>query len=199
MYSQFECLGIAEEFMRFPKVAGTYSGILIIVGSGRCVWEDLEKAGMAKNQDHHIMALNDMIMHYPGPLEHAYSNDHTLIDTWVKARRPTLVRDWGRIKHIHNCRAGRHHVWPWPGHGSSGLNAVYTGLGLGYDRVWLCGIPLDDSGHYFDAPWIKTNFNQEVADRDNGPRYWENAARRIFKGRVKSFSGRTRELLGEPE
>ena len=189
---------------RFPnKLYNKYTGILIIAGCGRCVWEDLEKAGVARNEDHDILCVNSMVEHYPGRVEHVYSNDHRLLPHWVGARRPKFIRNWEQVKHIHSNNTaprGGGNVWPWPGHGSSGLNAVYTGLALGYDQIWLCGIPLDDEGHYFDAPWIKTNFTHEVGSRENGDiKYWSNAARRIFDGKVKSFSGRTKELLGEPK
>ena len=55
----WDSLGIAD--LSMPKIAGTYSGLLIIVAGGRCVWDDLDKAGMAKNQDHDIMCVNDII------------------------------------------------------------------------------------------------------------------------------------------
>ena len=193
----WDSLGIAD--MSMPKIAGTYSGLLIIAAGGRCVWDDLDKAGMAKNQDHDVMCVNDIIMHYPGPIEHAYSNDATWLKKWIDTRRQLLTRHYGPVKHTHSVKSGGRHTWPFPGHGTSGLNAVYIGLALGYERIWLCGLPLDDSGHYFDAPWIKSNFVREVSDREHGPRYWENAEKRIFKGKVKSFSGRTRKLLGVPE
>lgn len=183
----------------FPKIAWSYSGLLILVGGARCVWDDIERAGMAKNNDHDVMCVNDIIMHYPGRIEHAYSNDHVWLKRWLETRRQIHQQRWGAPKHNHSVKAGGKWTWPFPGHGTSSLNAVYVGLALGYERIWLCGVPLDDSGHYFDAPWVKTNFSHEVAGRQGGPRYWESAARRIFKGRVKSFSGRTRDLLGEPE
>ena len=197
----FESLGIADEFMEemFPKIAGKYSGGLLLCGSGRCVWDDIEKAGMAKNTDMDVMCVNNMVEHYPGPVEHGYSNDAQLLSRSCQNRRPNWIKLWGPVRHQHSVKSGGKWTWPFPGHGTSSLNAVYIGLALGYDRIWLCGIPLDNSGHYFDAPWVKTNFNNEVAPRHNGPRYWDNAAKRIFKGKVKSFSGRTRDLLGEPD
>ena len=201
LFGRFESFGIAEENMTFPDIAGKYHGILIIASGGRCVWDDLEKAGMAKNHDEfpHVMVVNDMIMYYPGKIEHAYSNNHSYIPRWVNARRDQLVTKYGIPKHTHSNKKGGKHTWPWPGHGTSSLNAVYTGLALGYDEIWLCGVPLDDTGHWFEPPWIKSNFVAEVRDRDGTIKYWGNARDHIFNGQVKSFSGRTKELLGEPE
>lgn len=196
----FSCFGIDPKYMKFPEIAGTYSGILIIASGGRCVWKDLEKAGMAKNHDPypHVMCINEMIMFYPSRIEHAYSNNHKYLPKWIDTRRDQyLTRYEGKI-HTHSNKMGGKHTWPWPGHGTSSLNAVYTGLALGYDQIWLCGVPLDDSGHFWEAPWEKTNFIHEVADRDGEIKYWGNAARKIFEAKVKSFSGRTKDLLGEP-
>lgn len=197
----FSCFGIAEEYMTFPEVAGTHSGLLIIAASGRCVWGDLEKAGMAKNHDDHphIMCVNDMIMHYPGRVDHVYSNNHSYLPKWIAARRDQYVSRYGEIKNTHSNKCGGRYTWPWPGHGTSSLNAVYTGIALGYDSIWLCGVPLDDAGHYFEAPWEKTNFIREVADRDGEIKYWGNAKKKIFDDKVRSFSGRTRDLLGAPD
>ena len=196
----FTTFGISEEFMKFPDIAGTYHGKLIIVSSGRCVWDDLEKAGMKLNDDEfpHIMCVNDMIMYYPGKVIHAYSNNHKYLPKWIEARRDQYVTRWeGRIN-THSNKMGGRYTWPWPGHGTSSLGATYTGLALGYEPVWLCGVPLDDSGRFFEPPWATSNFVHEVADRDGGIKYWSNARDKIFAGKVKSFSGRTKILLGEP-
>ena len=186
--------------MKFPDIAGTYHGLLIIAASCRCVWDDLEKAGMVKNDDPrpHVMCVNDMIMYYPGKVNHAYSNNHAFLPKWIEARRDQYVTRWETIRNTHSNKMGGRYTWPWPGHGTSSLNAIYTGLALGYDPIWLCGVPLDDSGHFFEPPWLKTNFVREVADRDGGIKYWSNAANKIFENKVKSFSGRTKDLLGEP-
>lgn len=195
--TDFECFGLN---MPLPNIANTFTGRLIIAASGRCVWSDLEKAGRKNNDDElpHMMCVNDMIMYYPGQIMHAYSNNHKYLPRWIEARRDQFVTRWGNPRYVHSCRNGAKYNWPWPGHGTSSLNAVYTALALGYEEIWLCGVPLDDTGHFFEPPWVKSNFVHEVADRDGEIKYWGSAAKRLFKGRVKSFSGRTRDLLGEP-
>jgi hypothetical protein len=179
-----EYLGFSPD--RYPKHRPC-SGKLLIAGSARCVWEDISTISV---NNYEIMALNDMIMHFPGPLKHAYSNDVKMLANWIKARRTRYVMDWGQTN-AHSCHGG----WPWPGHGTSSLNAIYTGLALGYDEILLAGVPLDDSGHYWEAPWLRSNFTKEVSNRDGEIRFWANAARNVFDGKVKSLSGRTKELL----
>jgi len=172
---------------------------LIIVGSARCVWDDLEKLLPIECD---VMAINDMIMHYPYKIDHAYSNDFDMLNEWVAARRPMQKKLDGKVrKHccfpckdaeIHNVKA----------HGSSGLNAIYVGLELGYDEIIVCGVPLDNSGHYFDPSWVRTNFENEIPNKKRHGadqiRFWSSAAEK-WGGKVKSMSGRTRDILGAPD
>ena len=69
-----------------------------------------------------------------------------------------------------------------------------TGLGLGYSKIYLCGVPLDNGPHYFDPPWTHTNF-----ERSGGLREWQNARDRYFEGRVVSMleGGYNLQALGE--
>ena len=181
----------------FPEIAGTYSGRCVIVGSAPCVWRDWMHVDPSVECD--VMAVNDMIAYFPGTIEHAYSNDHVMLPNWVASRRPQYVQRAGVPRHFHTCHHGAQWSWPWPGSGTSGLGAVLTALALGYDEVWLCGIPLDDSGFFFAPEWVNSTYGRSK-DRDDPERipYWTSAARSVFEGRVKSFSGRTRDLLGEP-
>ena len=179
---------------------------LIIVGSGRCVWDDLEKLWPITDD---VMCINDVIMHYPGVIHHCFSCDGPMLKNWWNARRPTH-------KNYHQSSPQFHTVnntmpvgkdvkkWDWKGGGTSGLGACFVGLWLGYDDIILCGVPIDNSGHYFDPDWEKTNFQREIANseghiRGDGRRFWVNAAENHFKGRVKSMSGFTKKLLGEPK
>jgi len=179
---------------------------LIIAGSARCVWDDLRAMGLAHADrasfPWEVMVLNDLIMHIPWPAHHAYSNDHKMLPRWLAARRPDLARD-KPLGGVHTCSIGPNdmNVWPWSGQGTSGLNAVLTGLAMGYDRIVLCGIPLDDEGHYFDAPWVRSRFTQEIREGHENPqwpRYWDRFARKCFDNKVRSMSGRTRDMLGGP-
>lgn len=183
---------------QLPKdILGKYDGrTLILAGSGRELFSDL--ARILDPLAHDYMAVNDAIMHLPYPLTHAYSNDSYMLDRWINARRPEFTDDLDLKRPItsHSCNKGVRidYVWPWPGHGTSGLNAVFTGLALGYKSIILCGIPIDSSGHYFDPPHIKTNY-----DFSRNLRIWKDAATKYFDGRVRSFSGNTKVILGEPD
>lgn len=192
----FSSLGIYPEDLPKHKKC---NGRLLIVGGARCVWDDLAQTNIPDD----VMCINDIIMHFPAQVKHAYSNDQRWLPKWIDARRPRYKMDFPENLTSHTILCGDKGmvIWPFPGHGTSGLNAVYVGLALGYDEITLAGIPLTSEGHYFDPPngWHNreqfSNFDKEVKQTDNGPRYWEQAAQHIFNGRVKSMSGRTKELL----
>jgi hypothetical protein len=92
---------------------------------------------------------------------------------------------------LHSCNKSDGAIkWPWAGHGTSTLNAVYTGLALGYDSVVICGAPLDNKGHYFEPDSAVSNF-----DRSGDLMSWKYARDNVFDGRVTSLSGNTKLIL----
>lgn len=190
--------GMGLRSHHLPSCAGEYKGKLIIVGSGDSARSDLRKLGLKWGQPKpesgvHVMAVNDAIMHYGGPLTHCYSNDFKMLPKWAEARRPDMKEMDPRPPKVHSLHDKPGIIgWPWPGHGTSGLNAVYTGLGLGYDDIVLCGIPMDGSEHYFDFLERPTNYHTTV------DKFFGKAARGMFRGKVKSMSGRTMEICGAP-
>lgn len=178
----------------WPEEAGTESGGLAVCASGRTIWDDLARIPGFKGswqQNFDIMAVNDTGMHIPYRLKHWYSNDKWLL-RWRPARRERFGENDTTNENIklHSCFGIDGAVnWGWPGGGTSTLNAVMTGLALGYDRIYICGAPLDNSGHYFDPPWVTTNFS-----RSGGLREWE-SRKPYFEGKVVSMSGNTKEIL----
>lgn len=177
-------------------------GRLMVVASGRCVWDDVAAAGGVPSPESgiHVMAVNDMICYWPGSLRYAYSNDRRMLPAWIGARRPSHKQRDARAIEVHTLRVGpADGHWPFPGHGTSSLNACYVGLAMGYDDIVLCGAPLDNSGHFFDPPWVATNFETEVPPHGAQPELpkWWREARRLLKGKVRAMSGRSREALGE--
>ena len=166
----------------YPEQEGTEAGMLAVLGSARCVWDDY--AQLCGKATFDVMCVNDIIMHFPERIDHAYSNDDDMLHRWHVARRDQLRAKHPAIRGLHSLR-----TWPWPGHGTSALGAVYTGLALGYEEIVLCGVPLDGSGHYFDPPWVESNH-----DRENIA-HWITARDKVFEGRVHSLSGRTQEVL----
>ena len=193
MTQLFEALDLSRR--GFPrKLIGSEHGELLIVGTGRCLWEDVR--GLPEFS--HVMAVNDVGMHWPGQLRHWYSSDVEQLVAWHDGRRRPYKNIWGTAAlHSSDERAGVHH-WPFPSQGGSGLVAILVGLALGYEHIVLAGMPFDDSGHYYDPPaghnlkkdrkW--SNFTTETPD------HLMKKYLPIFKGRVRALSGRMRDYLG---
>lgn len=182
----------------FPEIAGRYGGEALVVSSGHSVWDDLEKAGFHPDlwkQNVGIIAVNDMGMHLPCHLDHWYSNDTPFLKACFEARRPEYRKeDKNYPKTLtHSCfhEGLVDYWWPWPGNGTSSVGAVLTGLALGYEKIKVCGVPMDDKGHYFDPPWKKTRFNNEGT---GGHRFWKTCFREVFESRVEIMSGTLNEL-----
>lgn len=193
-----------------PPIAGTYTGFgLIVCGDAACLWDDLERFGAASSMGRgcvhkdgfHIMTVNRAVETMPANIEHIYSNEPDLLMRFVAARRYEYCKEFEGPRHSHSHRRGASHKWPLGGHGTSGLGASLVGVGLGYDPIVLCGLPLDNGPHNGEPPWRRCNFEREAADNVDTHinQYWERARRLAFQNRVRSMSGRTREWLGEPE
>lgn len=173
---------------QFPKIKG--SGPLLIVGGGRCVWDDFDKLG--RRWDGDILTINDITQHFPLKVKHCYSNDSKMVPRWISARRPRYRILFEETIIPHSCNEGDVNKWPFRGGGSSAFIACLVGLGMGYDQITLIGCPLDNSGHYFDPPWVETKLLREVPEGNE----WQ-ASKHIFRGKVKSLSGRTKQILGD--
>lgn len=194
-----------------PSIAGNYAGRgLVVCADARGVWDDLEAFGCRSDEGRGSVAkegwdfltVNKLVETFPGRIEHAYSNQPSLLRKFIDARRQEY--EFGPPLNTHSCNEGAKWRWPWGGHGTSGLGAVLVGIGLGYDRVVLCGLPLDDGPHNGEPPWRKTAFASSEACGPAGSGYsgmdhhWKRAMELAFDGRVKSMSGRTRDWFGAP-
>jgi hypothetical protein len=162
---------------------------IIICGSGECLFDDL--ARNHANAFPHTMdvaCINHTALYYPYFFEHWiswHSNIFAGIREFVKGN-PT----------IHSSKEDTlvHRVWGFPGFecSDSGLFAVKICLALGYDRIILCGIPMDNSRKFYEAYGTE---NGHAAD--NIQDIWKKEIP-SFKDCVRSMSGNTRAMLGEP-
>jgi hypothetical protein len=90
------------------------------------------------------------------------------------------------------------HIIDWNMHNIgaySGLFAAQVGICLGYEQIILCGVPQDNSGRFFDPPWVKglTHGTDMPAKK-----CFREAVQRTpdLKRCVRSMSGWTKELFG---
>lgn len=192
-----------------PLIAGKYKGkSLIVCGDAACVWNDLEQFGCRSDHGRgkvykagwDFLTVNKLVETFPGNIEHAYSNEAHLLLKFIAARRNEYRHEFSGPAHTHSCGKGAQWRWPWSGRGSSALGATIVGLGLGYARIVLCGVPLDNGPHNGEPPWRKTSFLKTEVPSDAGIEnsHWKEAAKH-FQARVTSMSGRTKAWLGAPQ
>lgn len=194
-----------------PEIAGRYAGRNVVVcGDAIGVWNDLEAfgcrsdrgAGKVEKDGWDFMTINKMVETFPGNIEHCYSNEPKLLHQFVAARRNEYKREFCEPQNLHSCNQGVQWRWPWGGQGTSGLGAVLVAVGLGYERIVLCGLPLDDGPHNGEPHWRTTHFaTSEAAPSGNSGinSHWKRARDLACDGKVRSMSGRTREWFGAPE
>lgn len=187
-------------------VAGIFSGRIAICASARCLWEDLRSLKEKWAGSFHVMAVKMAGLFLPMPIQHWAGQHGERFQLMLPLRGYHLYRNAPHAETkcmIHSERPWPKvtHVWPGRNHGTSALFATRVALALGYDEVVLCGTPLDGSGRFYDAPWANGGGLGPDAGRLGGVELldmseWERHAKNVFDGRVKSMSGKTRELLG---
>lgn len=192
-----------------PPIAGTYQGkSLVICGDAACVWDDLERfgcrddrgSGRVSKEGWEFMTINKMVEVLPANIEHYYSNSPSCLRRFASARRDEYGAEFALPKHPHSIGSNCEHIWPFGGHGTSSLGGALVAIALGYSRIVLCGIPLDDGPHNGEPHWRRTSFaSSEAAGAVGSDRniYWKKAKELAFDGKVKSMSGRTKTWLGD--
>lgn len=185
-----------------PRCAGNFKGRAVVMATGWSIWDDLALFNPEQNNAE-VIAVNNMILHWKKRVHHGVSLHAEEPPLWRKLRQ-----QYGCDNSHVTCHAARpsrdpqvmncDYIWDILGcarAGTSSLFAVAVGLGLGYTRIILAGVPLDDKGHFYDPPYIlmpKQFASTSVRNQ------WETAKQFWFQDRVRSLSGWTRELLGEP-
>ncbi len=171
----------------------------LILGGGDTLWSDLGKAHGFGRFDA-TLAINDAVAHYQGPIDYGVTLHPEKMPKWAKDRHE---KGFKKPKHWVCHKAGKCPENDWvtfdmrkdyqwtdfSGSGSSGLFAVKTALEEGFNRIVLCGVPMTQTPHFWDKkPW------------DQWASFWEawKHNKPKFKNEVRSFSGNTKELLGEP-
>jgi hypothetical protein len=195
---------------RLPEIAGTYGEFkgVVVCGDGHCIWDDLERFGCRSDRKRggvakegwHFLTVNKMVEVFPGDVEHSYSNSASCLQRFLAARRDEYAIEFQKPKHSHSLNAPCDWIWPLGGHGTSGLGATLIAVALGYPKVVICGMPLDDGPHNGQPHWRKTSFASTEAaggQRTDRNTHWWKAKTLAFDGRVRSMSGRTKDWLGD--
>lgn len=182
--------------MEIPQGAAAARGVpairtALIIGSADSVAADREAALELFTPDL-VIGCNHAARDYPGRLDHWATMHPDLYKLWVPQRARQGFAPAGQLWHArHRVPAAGFDSRPiesWGG--SSGLLCVAVAFELGVERIVLAGVPmLKTAGHYDDSKqWQEARC------------YWPAWERRaaLMRDRVKSMSGWTRDLLGEP-
>lgn len=156
---------------------------LVVMGSAPCLEQDmiglLAGSLLVPMFDFCAVGL-DCADRFLGRIEHAVSY-HPKEFRAFRERRAQAGGNLDYLQHSHAAVAGLEiRLWPFASpSGSSAMLGVEMGLGLGYDRIVVCGCPLDTGGYRrFQEGW-KVRLE-------------------TIKDKTRAMSGFTRELLGAP-
>lgn len=164
----------------------------LVIGSANTLEDDYRRARELFTPDL-IIGCNHAARDHPGPLDHWVTMHPDLFPLWLGQRRRRNLPDPGRFWHARHrpvpAQIESTAIESWGG--SSGMLCIAVALELKCDRVVLAGVPMHKKFHHFDdpRPWQEARAYRQA---------WE-ARAPMLRGRVKSMSGWTRDLLGEPE
>lgn len=187
--------------------------VLLAVGSAPCLFDDVQ-AALRLYPDASLMLINGACTSFRHA-EHVLSG-HTNKSRLFAAARAKAFPD-GPSYRMHATlsypaqKQENPDVTDWwsqeyvTGATSAG-KAARIGLALGYDRVILCGCPMDAEAGYWEGeavvPHDCARFNTAGNPRRVITRYRDKMAalakQEPFKSRVFSMSGFSRQVLGAP-
>lgn len=187
----------------------------LVLGSGNTLHGDLERARAAVRFDA-VVACNEAGTVWPGELMAWVTLHPRYLGTgprWRKARAvkgyPEARAHYGHPEAFKGSLAQCDGLTPdliatpydFAGEksGSSGLFAAKVALvDLGFDRVVLCGMPMDPAPHFTGRnSWVPKDTDGRTSA--HGFRNSWLAVPQEYRDRMRSLSGWTRILLGPPE
>ena len=173
---------------------------LLILGSAACLWRDLDRAAALGLAGTTVMAVNRAGEAYRERIDHWVSLHPEMMHRFMARRAGNRdCTSWSYLRPPHWSETK---VVPERWRGGSGLYAVQIGLEeLGFDRILLAGMPIDRQPYCYGDGSAEGLVRRRWTGERGLARYraaWK-AASFFFGGRVRSFSGWSRDLLGPPD
>lgn len=167
----------------------------LILGGASCVWQDVE-AALRLGEFEAVIACNDVGTAWAGPLDAWVTLHPEHMASWLSQR---AARGYPAAKKIVYHEAKQDAPPPdlvtpynWHRHhksASSGIFSAKVAIELGVTRGVLCGVPLTMTPHFNDnGEWAAASSFHDGLDH----------AAPFLKDNIRSMSGRTKEVLGEP-
>ena len=191
---------------------------LLVIGSAPCLYEDIDKA-LSLYPDAELLLLNEASGAVP-EAEHILSGHTKKAKLFTDYRykkfpdcKPFRVHASWSSKAVVPPKEEFPCVTDWwdsavSSGGTSAGKGALIGLKLGYLPVILCGCPMDGSGYFnpketggfaHDCRRIGSEKQQKSRAVQNYKRRMKKLADSVFKGKVFSMSGYTKQVLGAPD
>lgn len=165
----------------------------LVLGSANCLRDDLRRA-LAMGEFEGVVAAKHAGIEWTGELDawvslHPDRFAELIAERSAKGSPPSL-RHFGHKAQEGVCEGVQYKFEGQNKSGSSGLFACKVAIDLGFDRLVLCGIPLEKEFGRIDG---KSHWNGATSFRQG---FLE--ARPALAGRARSMSGWTQRILGTP-
>jgi len=189
-----------EDRMKLKPDTG--NDILLIVGDGHNVLDDLERFLQFK-QPFDLMTMNysHKIIPKSWPVHHYISGDSHNADMQLQAEKvkekyPDVIRHcWNAGSKNFDVRWARNSSKGWTG--TTTNLGVKIGIALDYLKIVLCGCPMDDQGNWYKS-LVPLDDIKRGKDHTAHLWKWTEIASRPIGHFIRSMSGNTAHLLGEP-
>lgn len=173
-----------------PEIAYTYSGAVLILGGGHTMWDDLDRAREICSPD--IIAVNMQGLFVKSEIQHLFSF-HWRELPLVKQLRKLRFPDDKSLVHGQKDKPGIDYAWPTCAVASfSGIGAICLAMLLGYEKIILCGIPMDGGSYYYQPYENKQTWDDGRIKEIHRIKEWAGDC-------VRSMSGNTADILGKPD
>lgn len=165
---------------------------LLLVADGAGVFDDLERF-WSFGIDHDVGCINNIAKVFPCSFEHFFagdSHDGDMRTVCVNLGPDVLTHCYNPMSETFAVRWFKENVG-W--FGTTSMFAIYVALCLGYYRIVLAGAPLDGSGRWYEDDYERGNYDHAIHIWR-----WKQFRWRPWAGFVRSLSGNTAKILGQP-
>lgn len=175
--------------------------ILLILGDAWCVMDDFSKF-LDFEVPFDLMAINYAAKVIPAgiPIQHFIAGDS---HTPPMQRCALELEGKGTIRHCWNrgskgfdVRWGRNTAKGWTG--TTANLGIKIGIALGYMKIVLAGCPMDGNGNWYKDT-LPANDIKRFKDHTAHLWKWTEIASRPIGRFIRSMSGNTAMLFGEPD
>lgn len=170
----------------------------LVIGGAENTWSELDDAMKLCNEagvDFELIIANRAGMDWPEPFSHWVTFHQELMLHWIEQRAangwPEFVGKFWTVKRDLRSKVNEidWNLVPSLG-GSSGFLGAQVAMEV-FGKGILCGVPMLAVPHYHsgEIPWREADAHWHVWQRHE----------KDLQGKIKSMSGRTRDLLGYPD